>query len=53
MYVTISFTSAGASAGCGVIGTVPQTPLPPEMIFLTKRSTVVSAAGEYLAATSL
>src|ERR1700722_3127402 len=39
--------------GWGVIGTVPQTPLPPLITFFTRRSTVVSAAGLYLAATSL
>src|SRR5580698_1090108 len=47
------FTSAGVRAGWGVIGTVPQTPLPQLITFFIRRSTVVSAAGLYLAATSL
>src|ERR1700729_1694334 len=53
MYFTISLTSASFKAACGVIGTTPQTPEPPLMIFFTSLSIVVSAAGAYFAATSL
>src|SRR6185312_4867683 len=37
IYVTIVFTSSGFSCGCGVMGVVPQMPLPPEMTFFTRR----------------
>src|SRR5215217_6913124 len=50
IYFTISVASALLSAGCGLIGTAPQTPAPPLMI-LSASDAMFASVASYFAAT--